>query len=332
MTMKALLLSGPGVIEFKDVPTPTPGNGQALIKMKAAALNRRDDWIREGKYPNIRFGVIMGSDGAGIVEAVGNEADQPWVGQEVVINPNIDWGPDLDVQSGKYTILGMPVDGTFAEYAVVPIDRLHRKPFHLDFLQTSALPMGGLTAFRALFRKGELKGGQNVLISGFGGGVAQFAFLFAKAAGANVYVTSGSSDKLEKALKLGAKGAYNYKKEATFPDLWKTKGGFDLVIDSAGGDQINNFIKILKPKGKIVFYGATNGLPAKLDMYRMFWNQLSLLGSTMGNDHEFSEMISFVSKHQIRPLIDSIRPFSKMIDSFPDITKPNKVGKIVFQI
>lgn len=332
MTMKALLLSGPGVIEIKDVPTPTPGNGQALIKMKAAALNRRDDWIREGKYPNIRFGVIMGSDGAGIVEAVGNEADHPWVGQEVVINPNIDWGPDLDVQSGKYTILGMPVDGTFAEYAVVPIDRLHRKPFHLDFLQTSALPMGGLTAFRALFRKGELKGGQNVLISGFGGGVAQFAFLFAKAAGANVYVTSGSSDKLEKALKLGAKGAYNYKKEATFPDLWKTKGGFDLVIDSAGGDQINNFIKILKPKGKIVIYGATNGLPAKLDLYRMFWNQLSLLGSTMGNDHEFSEMISFVSKHQIRPLIDSIRPFSKIIDSFPDITKPNKVGKIVFQI
>jgi len=330
--MKALILSGPGTIEFKEVPTPTPGNGQALIKMKATALNRRDDWIREGKYPNIRFGVIMGSDGSGIVEAVGNEADHPWVGQEVVINPNIDWGPDLDVQSGKYTILGMPVDGTFAEYAVVPIDRLHHKPFHLDFLQASALPMGGLTAFRALFRKGELKGGQNVLISGFGGGVAQFAFLFAKAAGANVYVTSGSTDKLEKALKLGAKGAYNYKKESTYPDLWKTKGGFDLVIDSAGGDQINNFIKILKPKGRIVFYGATNGLPAKLDMYRMFWNQLSLLGSTMGNDHEFSEMLSFVSKHQIRPLIDSIRPFSKIADSFPDITKPNKVGKIVFQI
>jgi NADPH:quinone reductase-like Zn-dependent oxidoreductase len=330
--MKALILSGPGTIEFKDVPTPTPGNGQALVKMKATALNRRDDWIREGKYPNIRFGVIMGSDGSGVVEAVGNEADHPWVGQEVVINPNIDWGPDLDVQSGKYTILGMPVDGTFAEYAVVPIDRLHHKPFHLDFLQASALPMGGLTAFRALFRKGELKGGQNVLISGFGGGVAQFAFLFAKAAGANVYVTSGSTDKLEKALKLGAKGAYNYKKESTYPDLWKTKGGFDLVIDSAGGDQINNFIKILKPKGRIVFYGATNGLPAKLDMYRMFWNQLSLLGSTMGNDHEFSEMLSFVSKHQIRPLIDSIRPFSKIADSFPDITKPNKVGKIVFQI
>jgi len=330
--MKALLLSGPGVIELRDVPIPTPASGQALVKIKATSLNRRDEWIREGKYPNIRYGVIMGSDGSGIVEAVGSEADQPWIGQEVVINPNNEWGPDPECQSGKYTILGMPVNGTFSEYTVVSIDRLHHKPFHLDFLQASALPMGGLTAFRALFRKGELKSGQNVLISGFGGGVAQFAFLFAQALGANVYVTSGSSDKLEKALKLGAKGGYNYKKEATYPDLWKTKGGFDLVIDSAGGDQINNFIKILKPKGRIVFYGATNGLPAKLDLYRMFWNQLSLLGSTMGNDHEFSEMLSFVSKHQIRPLIDSIRPFEKITESFPDITRPNKVGKIVFKV
>jgi zinc-binding alcohol dehydrogenase/oxidoreductase len=129
MSMKALLLSGPGVIEFKDVPTPVPGKSQALVKMKAAALNRRDDWIREGKYPNIRFGVIMGSDGAGIVQSVGDEVDQPWIGQEVVINPNIDWGQDPEVQSGKYTILGMPVDGTFAEYAVVSIDKLQLCPW-----------------------------------------------------------------------------------------------------------------------------------------------------------------------------------------------------------
>jgi len=332
MNMKALILSGPGVIELKEIPKPTPGKGQALIRMKAAALNRRDEWIREGKYPNIRYGIIMGSDGSGIVESVGDEANQPWVGQEVVINPNNDWGPDPEVQAGKYTILGMPINGTFSEYAVISIDRLQHKPFHLDFLQTAAMPMGGLTAFRALFRKGELKSGQNVLISGFGGGVAQFAFLFAQAIGANVYVTSGSSEKIEKALKLGAKGAYNYKKDSTYPDLWKTKGGFDLVIDSAGGNQLNNFIKILKPKGKIVIYGATNGLPANLDLYRMFWNQLSLLGTTMGNDNEFSEMLSFVSKHQIRPLIDSIRPFDKIVESFQDITRPNKAGKIVFQI
>lgn len=330
--MKALVLKDAGLIELREVPKPTVTTGKALVRIKAAALNRRDDWIREGKYPNIKFGVTMGSDGSGIVEEVGDENDQPWVGQEVVINPNIEWGSDLEVQSSRYTILGMPVDGTFAEYVCIPIDRLHHKPFHLDFLQASTLPLGGLTAFRALFRRGELRAGQNVLISGFGGGVAQFAFLFAQAAGANVYVSSGSDEKIEKALKLGAKGAYNYKKHSTYTDLWKTKGGFDLVIDSAGGDQINSFIKILKPRGKIVFYGATNGLPAKLDLYRMFWNQLSLLGTTMGSDHEFSEMLTFVSKHQLRPQIDSIRPFSKIVESFPDITRPNKVGKIVFKI
>lgn len=330
--MKALVLTESGRIELKEVSKPELLSGKALVKIKATGLNRRDDWIREGKYPNIKFGGILGSDGAGVVESVYNDEDQTWVGKEVVINPNIDWGADLESQSTKYTILGMPVNGTFAEYVLVPVDRLHHKPFHLDFLQAAALPLGGLTAFRALFRKGGLRAGQNVLISGFGGGVAQFAFLFAKATGANVYVTSGSDEKIEKALKLGAKGAYNYKKQANFDDLWKTKGGFDLVIDSAGGDQLNNFIKVLKPQGKIVFYGATNGLPAKIDLYRMFWNQLSLIGTTMGNDHEFDEMISFVGKHQIRPLIDSIRPFSKIAESFADITKSNRVGKIVFQV
>jgi len=330
--MKALVLTATNQIELKDIPKPVLSPGKALVKIKATALNRRDDWIREGKYPNIRFGVTMGSDGAGVVEEVFDEENQAWVGQEVVINPNIDWGPDLQVQSGKYTILGMPVNGTFAEYCLVNIDRLQHKPFHLDFLQASALPLGGLTAFRALFRRGGLRAGQNVLISGFGGGVAQFAFLFAKAAGANVYITSGSDEKIARALKMGAKGAYNYKKESNYSDLWKTKGGFDLVIDSAGGDQINNFIKILKPNGRIVFYGATNGLPAKIDLYKMFWHQLTLQGTTMGNDHEFNEMLAFVSKHQIRPIVDSIRPFSKIAESFGDITKSNKVGKIVFQL
>ena len=329
--MKALVLTEPGKIEIKEIPTPSLSEGKALVKIKAAALNRRDDWIREGKYPNIKFGGTLGSDGAGVVEAVFNPTDEHWVGKEVVINPNIDWGPDPEVQSPKYTIIGMPVSGTFADYVAVPIDRLHQKPAHLDFLQAAALPLGGLTAYRALFKKGGLRAGQNVLISGFGGGVAQFAFLFAKAIGANVYVTSGSDEKIEKAMRLGAKGAYNYKKQNNFENLWKTKGGFDLVIDSAGGDQLNNFIKVLRPLGKIVFYGATNGLPAKIDLYKMFWNQLSLIGTTMGNDQEFTEMVAYVEKYQILPIVDSIRPFSKIIESFPDITRPNKVGKIVFQ-
>ncbi len=330
--MKALVLVGPGQIDWKELEKPVPTPGKALVKMRAISLNRRDEWIKEGKYPNIRYGGILGSDGSGIVEAVGEDKDAEWVGKEVVINPNVNWGSDPAVQSKNYSILGMPVSGTFAEYCLVDVDRLQPKPFHLDMLQAAAIPLGGLTAFRALFRQGELRAGQNVLISGFGGGVAQFCFLFAQAAGANVYVTSGSDAKIARALKLGAKNAYNYKKENNYSELWKTKGGFDLVIDSAGGDQINSFIKILKPNGKIVFYGATNGLPSKIDLYRMFWNHLTLQGTTMGNDHEFMEMLAFMGKHQIRPIVDSIRPFSKLPESFADILLPNKVGKIVFQV
>src|SRR6267378_2040744 len=143
--MKALILASPGQIELREIPKPSLSPGKALVKMKAVALNRRDDWIREGKYPGIRFGVTMGSD----------EANRDWVGQEVVINPNIDWGSDPEVQSKNYTILGMPVNGTFAEYIAIDIDRLQHKPLHLDFLQAATLPLGGLTAFRALFRRGS---------------------------------------------------------------------------------------------------------------------------------------------------------------------------------
>ena len=329
--MKALQLTAIGQIAMTDLAVPALGPGKVLIRMKAASLNRRDEWIREGKYPNIRFGVTLGSDGAGVVEKAYDDGDQHWVGQEVVINPNINWGPDPEVQSRLYTILGMPVDGTFAEYLVVPTDRIQPKPAHLDILQAATLPLGGLTAYRALFRRGHLQSGQNVLISGFGGGVAQFAFSFAQAAGADVYVSSGSDAKIEKALKMGAKGAYNYRRDALYPDLWKTKGGFDIVIDSAGGEAINNFIKMLRPHGKIVFYGATNGLPSTIDLYRMFWNHLTLKGTTMGNDQEFADMLKFVETHKLRPVIDSIRPFSRITESFSDITLPNKAGKIVFQ-
>ena len=329
--MKALQLTAVGQIQMMDLPVPEPGPGQVLVKMKAASLNRRDQWIREGKYPNIRFGVTLGSDGAGVVEKAHDEQDRHWIGREVVINPNINWGPDPEVQSRLYSILGMPVDGTFAEYLVVSADRLQPKPAHLDILQAAALPLGGLTAHRALFRRGHLQAGHNVLISGFGGGVAQFAFSFAQAGGANVYVSSGSDAKIEKALRMGARGAYNYRRDTLYPDLWKTKGGFDIVVDSAGGDQINNFIKMLRPHGKIVFYGATNGLPKSIDLYRMFWNHLTIKGTTMGNDQEFAEMLRFTETHKLRPVIDSIRPFSKIAESFTDILLPDKAGKIVFQ-
>ncbi|OEK04284.1 quinone oxidoreductase family protein [Roseivirga misakiensis] len=328
--MKALLITDQTEpLLISDVTLPEVGEHEVLVRLKAVALNRRDQWIRQGMYPNIKFGSVLGSDGAGIVEKVGPDVSDSLIGHEVIINPNVKWGSDDMAQSKEYSVLGMPKNGTFAEYIVVHENRLADKPEHLSWEEAAALPLGGLTAFRAIFHHGHLKPGDNVLISGAGGGVAQFAFLFATAIGANVYVTSGSSDKIEKCLNAGAKAGYNYKDDQWFKEAHKISGGFDVVIDSAGGNQINDFIKIMKPAGRIVFYGATNGTPEKLDMFRMFWNQITLQGSTMGNDHEFEDMVSFVKKHEVHPIIDSVRPFEDIISAFDDMKAGKQFGKLV---
>lgn len=330
--MKSLCITNESEpLQFIDKPVPKPGKGEVLVKIKAASLNHRDQWIREGKYPAIQLGTTLGSDGAGIVSALGEGVADSLLGGEVIINPNRGWGSNPAVQSSSYNILGMPKDGALAEYVLIEADRLVEKPKHLSFEEASALPLGGLTAFRATFRHGACSDGKNVLISGVGGGVAQFAFLFSIHAGANVWVTSGSQSKIDECLRLGAKGGFNYKSEQ-WPKEAKSVGGFDLVIDSAGGDQLNDFIRLMKLGGKIVFYGATTGLPSKLDLYRMFWNQITLQGSTMGNDDEFIQMAEFVSQHQIHPIIDSVRPFEEAISAFDEMKSGSQFGKLVISL
>jgi len=332
--MKALILSekSPTKLEVIDIPTPEPKAGQVLIKLKAASLNRRDQWMREDKYPGIKYGVILGSDGCGTIEKLGEGVDKKWLGQTVVINPNNDWGPDPRTQAKGYSILGMPNNGTLTEYIAVNADRVHLKPEHLTEEQAAALPLGGLTAYRAVFTHGQVRKGDRVLISGVGGGVNQFAFQFALAAGADVYATSGEDLKLRKAIKNGAKGAFNYKNAGWALEASRACGGFNVVIDSAGGDQINAFVKMMRPAGKIVFFGATNGKPADLDVHRMFWNQITLQGSTMGNDEEFVKMLDFVSSNKIYPIIDSLAPFSQANSAFDKMARGMHYGKLVIQI
>ncbi|MFT6961600.1 MAG: NADPH:quinone reductase-like Zn-dependent oxidoreductase [Flammeovirgaceae bacterium] len=317
---------------LQEVETPKIAQGKALVKMKTASLNHRDQWIREGKYPGIQFDTTLGSDGCGVVVSVGSEQDSAWVDEEVIINPNINWGESLDFQGEDYRILGNPDNGTFAEYLVIDIDRLEQKPAHLTSEEAAALPLGGLTAFRATFTQAEVNADDTVLISGFGGGVAQFAFQFAIAVGAKVFVTSGSEEKITKAISLGALGGANYKEEDWHKRLQNASGGFTKIIDSAGGDQMNLLIRLLKPAGRLVFYGATLGLPENLDLHKIFFKQLRIQGSTMGSDHEFSEMLDFVESNKIRPLVDSIVPFKKIITAFDKMQAGNQLGKIVISI
>lgn len=329
--LKALVLSAPNKIEIVEKEKPKVGKGEALVKIKAASLNHRDQWCREGKYPGIEYGTILGSDGSGIVEEVGDSSDKEWLNKKVIINPNISWGANPAVQSAQYNILGMPQDGTFAEYVLVKTDRLHLKPEYLSFSSASAFPLGGLTAYRSVFTHGKIKSTDKVLISGVGGGVAQSAFLFCVAVGASVYVTSSKPENFEQTKKLGAKGGFNYK-DSDWVNAARQIGGFDLIIDSAGGDSFNDLINLAKPGGKVVFYGATNGLPKNLNLHKIFWNQLTLQGSTMGNDEEFVEMLSFIAQHEIEPIIDSVRPFDQIITAFDEMKGGKQSGKLVVEI
>lgn len=314
-------------IQLVDIDIPQiVQQGECLIKITAAALNRRDQWIREGMYPGIEFGTVLGSDGCGTV--VEGEAD--WIGKEVIINPNVDWGDHMEVQSAVYSVLGMPTNGTLAEYVKVPSHRLHLKPTHLSNEEAAALPLAGLTAFRAAIVKGRLGKGKRILVTGAGGGVSQFAIAFALASGAEVYVTSGSEEKIEKVKEIGVTGGFNYTDDKWVKDA-SGIGGFDAIVDSAGGNQLNNYLKLIKPAGSIVMYGSTTGYPEKVDVFRLFWSQAQIMGSTMGSDEEFSEMIEWINKYHIKPTVDHVYEVKDYVDAFDRFKAKDHFGKIVIR-
>ena len=318
--------------KIEEVDLKLIQNNEALVKIDFAALNRRDQWIREGKYPHIQFPAILGSDGCGTVVEIGDKGDSKWLNKKVIINPNINWGENNNVQSSSYEILGMPSYGTLSEFIVVNADRLFEKPEQLSDEQAAALPLAGLTAYNALFNKGKVEKGQNVLISGVGGGVAQFAFQFALAVGANVWVSSSKEEVLAKCMAMGASGRINYHRPEAYKTLKKESGGFDLIIDSACGASTNDRLMSLKPGGKYVFYGATTGIPENLNVRAMFWNHLSFMGSTMGSDQDFIKMVDFVKKYNVEPIIDGVYDLEEVEQAFNRMRDGFQFGKIVIKM
>lgn len=332
--MKAIVLNldSKEKIKLTDVQESILGPGEVRVKIKAAALNHRDEWSRQGLYPNLKSGVILGSDGAGVVSELGKGVDSFWLGKGVIINAAINWGDNQNFQGKDFEILGMPRNGTFAESVVVPVDRLHQKPDHLTWEEAAALPLAGLTAFRALTYQGQLQEDENVLVTGFGGGVAQFAAQFALALGAKVSISSSSSDKIKKGLKMGASFGYDYT-NAKWVDqaIAATKGGFDLIIDGAAGDTFNQLIQVCKPGGRVVFYGATRGNPGKLEARRIFWNQLKVIGSTMGSDNDFRKMLQLVERRKIHPVIDKVFSLDQAVEAFDRMRAGKQMGKIILK-
>ncbi len=331
--MNAAVLEGISQpLRVRPVPDPAPHPGGAVVRLRAAALNHRDVWIQQGRYPGLKFPIIPGSDGAGVVAAVDRDADRAWVGRAVVINPALDWGRDPRAQGPHFRILGLPDHGTFAQAVAVPVASLADRPGHLSAEQAAALPLGGLTAWRALFTRGGLRAGETVLVTGAGGGVAVFALQFAVAAGARVFVTSSSVEKLAQARELGAAGGVNYR-EAGWPvTLQKAAGPFDLVVDGAQGEGLASLIELTRPGGRIVFYGATAGNPPGFDARKVFFRQISLLGSTMGSPADFAAMLEMVSARAIVPVIDAVMPLAQAEAAMRRLEAAAQFGKIVLTV
>lgn len=306
--------------------------GYAKIEMKAAALNHRDYWITQGMYPGIELPKVLGSDGAGIVTQVGGDADNSWLNQEVIINPGWDWGNNEAAQSAEFTILGMPHNGTFTSHMHVPVETLRAKPKHLSWEEAAALPLAGVTAFRATMSQGQLRPGEKVLVSGIGGGVATLALQFAVAIGAEVAVTSSKPEKLAKAKELGAVAGFNYREENWHKKAAEEFGRPNLIIDSAAGKGYANLIALAAPGGRIVNYGATTGPPETIDMFKVFWNQLKLIGSTMGSTADFRGMLNLVEKHEIRPVIDQVFSLAQGNEALSRMEQGEQFGKIVLRI
>ncbi len=328
--MKAIVLEAADKpLAFKEVEKPVLQPGEALVKIKAAALNRRDYWITVGKYAGIKYPTILGSDGAGIVAEVGDDADKHLIGKEVIINPGYGWGDDENFQSDSFKILGLPDDGTFAEYVKVKTQHLHTKPAHLSWEQAAAVPLAALTAYRALFIKGKVKRGDKVLISGVGAGTGTIALQLALAAGCQVFVTSGSADKIERAKKLGATAGVNYKADDWAEQLLHLAGGFDVIIDSALGEGFAKLPDICNPGGRIIIFGGTAGNLPALNGRKIFWRQLQIIGTMMGSPADFKAMLDFLNEHQIVPVVDEVFPLADAAKAISKMENSSQFGKII---
>lgn len=331
--MKAVVLrekGGPEKLKIEEVPTPEPGPGEVRVKLKTSALNRRDYWITMGLYPGMAYPVIAGSDGAGVVDQAGPGADAALVGKEVVVYPARAWGSD-PVHFGKdFRVLGMPDQGTFAEYICCPATDVVARPAHLTWEQSAAVPLAGLTAWRAVVTQAEVKRGQKVLVTAAGSGVSTFAILWAVHHGADVYVTSGSAEKIAKAKAIGAKDGANYRDADCYSRLRELSGGFDAIIDSAGGDALGEVLDTLAGGGRYVFFGATLGNPSKCpDLRKLFFRHTRIQGTTMGTPDEFRAMLDFVRAKKIVPVVDRVLPMAEAVAAHKLMENFSQTGKIV---
>ncbi|MDT9721094.1 zinc-binding dehydrogenase [Paenibacillus sp. ClWae2A] len=324
--MKAIVHSGQSGLaglQYTESISRSPQAGEVQIQLKSAGINHRDLFIMSGRGTQ-DTPLILGSDGAGIIVAIGEGVRGFAIGDEVIIHPTLGWEFSNNVPIVP-DIVGGPTDGTLAQYITLPAENALPKPVHLSWEEAGVLSLSALTAYRALFTRGVLKKGEHVLIPGIGGGVATYALLIAVAAGAKVTVTSRSEAKRNEALRLGATHALDSHAD------WRLKNNLepvDMILDSIGQAMFPKYFDIIRPGGRIVMYGASSGDDLTLPIRSIFFPQICLIGTSMGSREEFVQMLQWVEQHDIHPVIDSVYPLQDVEKAFERMEKGEQFGNL----
>ncbi len=322
-----------------NLPIPEPGAGEVLVNLQASAFNRLDIWVREGWHGlNLLLPHISGSDGAGIIASVGAGVTGIAVGDRVAIDPGINSIADEFTAQGEhsvspgYHILGEQMRGTHTEYVVLPAENVIPLPDDISFEKAAATGLVFLTAWRMLMHRAKIRAGETVLILGAGGGVNSVAIQIAKLAGCTVFATTGSDAKMEQARQLGADKVLNYTAD---PKWWKSiykltgKTGVDVVVDNVGAATMPYSLRAVKRGGRIVIVGNTSGPKMELDIRFLFSKQISLIGSTMGNHHDYRTVMALVFAGKLTPVIHTVMPLSDGVAAMEIMERGEQFGKIV---
>jgi NADPH:quinone reductase-like Zn-dependent oxidoreductase len=324
-----------------DLPVPEPGPGEVRLKMKAAALNRLDLWVRVGwKGLSLKLPHINCADGAGIVDKVGAGVAAYTPGDRVCIDPTIVPPDSPSLLTGmenqtRIHILGEGIDGVGSEYAVVPARNLLKMPDQIDFRTAAAAGLVYLTAWHSLITRGGLRAGESVLIIGAGGGVNSASIEIAKLAGAKVYVVGSSAEKCAKAKELGAD--FTIDRQAN-PDWSRmmyqvtNKQGVDVVVDNVGVATISDSIRSTRIGGRLLIVGNTSGYNAQIDLRQIFSRQISIIGSTMGPHQDYIRVMTLVFEGRLKPAISAVLPLEKVKEAHRMLEESSFFGKIVLDV
>ncbi len=342
--MRAVVIDENGeldVVKVRDIPEPKAGPDEVVLRVLSAGLNHLDIWVRKGRPgAKIKAPHVLGSDAFGVIESVGERVENVKVGEEVVLYPGLSCGHCEFCIRGQqnlcssFGIIGLSRPGTYAEKVAVPAANVCLKPAHLSRQEAGGFTLAYLTAWRMLSSRAQVQAGDIVLIHGVGGGVALCALQLARLLGAEVIVTSSSDEKLSRAEGLGARHTINYRQEVVAERVRAiTDGrGVDVAVDTVGAATWPLDFACVRRGGTIVICGITTGPVAETSLQTLYWNQLTVLGSTLGSLAELRQMVRAVGVNELRPVIDEVFPLERGRGAMEKMERGGQFGKIVLDI